>query len=177
MVRAILKVLCWLSAIVILLSMPISVLPRLRWACHIAMPDIFIIACICIGILKGSVHGSLFGLVLGLLQGISAGAYCSQHAVSRLLAGFVAGWLKENLLHEHWLAPLLCAICGASACEAAMLITAPQILISFGEFDPSALGTAAIEIVYTAVIVPLVIAALKSVAGRSGSAGRQVKVM
>ena len=157
MVRGIKVMLFWAFAVTAFFSLAVGVLPKVRYDWHCVVPDLFIITCICVGLRKGSLNGAIVGLMLGLFQGSLVGAYHGQYGMSRLAAGFSAGWAREYVLHEHWLMPFLCALVGSAVCEVTMLMTAPQLLISFGKLDISAVAVALVETAYAVSIAPLVI--------------------
>lgn len=152
--------------------MAISIFPRVRYSWHCVIPDLFVITCICIGVCKGSLSGAIGGSALGLLEGSLVGAYHGQYAMSRLAAGFAAGWAKEYMLQEHWLVASLCALAGSIACEVTMLMTAPQLLISFGRLDVSVIKVAFAEVAYSVFIVPIVVMVISKLRLTLGERGK-----
>ncbi|MCS7252623.1 MAG: rod shape-determining protein MreD [Armatimonadota bacterium] len=170
-------ILLWILCVVALTILAVGVLPRMRYSWHPILPDLFIITCICVGIRKGSLSGAIVGFALGLLQGSLSGAYDGQYVVSRLSAGFAAGWVREYMLREHWLTPFLCALVGAVACEITMLLTAPQLLLLFGRLDAFAIFTALVEVAYTVSITPIVILALNKLHSASHKRGNVVQAV
>lgn len=157
MVSMLKRALLWMLVAAAFAFLAISILPRIRYNWHCVIPDLFIITCICVGVCKGSLSGAIGGFMLGLLEGSLVGAYHGQYVMSRLAAGFAAGWAKEYMLQEDWLMASLCALAGSIACEVTMLMTTPQLLISFGRLDVSVITVAFAEVAYAVFIVPIVV--------------------
>lgn len=149
------KLALWVGMVLCFSVFSLGFLPR--WSFKVVIPDLFIITSVCAGIFKGSVFGAVVGLLCGFVEGSLAGVYHGQFVASRLTAGFVSGWLKETILHEHWLTPLLCALAGSVASQLAMFITAPQLVISFADQPSVAVAKATTEIAYAVLLSPALV--------------------
>lgn len=147
-------------AFAIVLTVPTAFTGWLRFAYWQPVPDIFLIIAIVWGIWRGSISGSVMGFALGLLEGYMQGMHHGQFAISRMLAGLIAGWLRESIFHEHWLVPSLCAALATLSSEIALLITVPHLLIHTNWYSDHAI-TIAIEVAYAVVLVPLLLNGLR----------------
>lgn len=149
-------------AIIIVLMLPTAFMGWVRFAYWQPVPDLFLIIAIVWGVWRGSLSGSVMGFALGLLEGYMQGMHHGQFAISRMLAGLIAGWLPESVFHEHWLVPSLCAALATLSSEIALLITVPYLLIHTNWYSDHAI-TIAIEAAYAVVLVPLLLNGLRRV--------------
>ncbi|MBI2544941.1 MAG: rod shape-determining protein MreD [Candidatus Rokubacteria bacterium] len=73
-----------------------SVAPALRLGA--VAPDIPLILTVLLGLRRGPEVGCLSGFVVGLLQDVAGGGFVGAQALTKALAGFVAGLIGERLL-------------------------------------------------------------------------------
>ncbi|HEX7714341.1 MAG TPA: rod shape-determining protein MreD [Bacillota bacterium] len=81
-------------------------------------PDLVLIMAISYGLLRGPDAGLLFGLGAGLFVDlISGGGLIGVQALSKMAAGFSAGFMEKNIFKDNLLVPVIAVFVGTLVCE------------------------------------------------------------
>ncbi len=85
-------------------------------------PDIVLIMTISYGLLRGPDQGLLFGLGAGFFVDLLSGGIIGVSALSKMIAGFSAGFMEKNIFKDNFLVPALAVFIGAFFCESFNII-------------------------------------------------------
>lgn len=80
-------------------------------------PDLVLIMAISYGLLRGPDTGLLFGLGAGLFMDLVSGGLIGVQALSKMAAGFFAGFMEKNIFKDNLLVPVIAAFVGTLVCE------------------------------------------------------------
>lgn len=75
-------------------------------------PDLVLIMTISYGLLKGPDEGLIFGLCAGLFVDLIAGGLIGVKTISKMAAGFVAGFMEKNIFKDNLLVPVIAVFIG-----------------------------------------------------------------
>jgi len=85
-------------------------------------PDLILIMTISYGLLKGSDDGLVFGLCAGLFLDLIAGGLIGIKTISKLAAGFAAGFMEKNIFKDNLLVPIIAVFIGTIVFESFSII-------------------------------------------------------
>ncbi|MFP4429810.1 MAG: rod shape-determining protein MreD [Spirochaetota bacterium] len=125
-------------------------------------PDLILIVVVFLAHYHGPLVGESVGFVAGMTEDFLSLAPPGYHALLRTLVGFAAGTTHNRMLLDPIFMPILLMV-GATVLKL-ILGSLLAVLFAFeGSIDPLIPGRAAIEVVYTAVLGPILFAVLKLV--------------
>lgn len=122
-------------------------------------PDLILVSVVSIALLKGSDLGATWGLIFGLLEDLLNGRFLGACALSKMITGFLAGYLEKNIFKDNPLVPFVCMLGFTIFNELLMFF-----LLNAFRYQLSFLPTLAFKIfplaIYNAIFSPLVFFAL-----------------
>ena len=118
-------------------------------------PDLVLITAISYGLLKGPWYGAGLGLAAGLTADLFSGGVLGIGALSRMIAGFLAGLLEKAIFKDNLLVPALSLLAGTVVAEAIFLLVHSALAWHFGSILYLIPRLLAISIL-NALIAPLV---------------------
>lgn len=123
-----------------------------------ATPDLVLVVVVAVGLHEGSRTGMLTGFAAGLLADLSGDGELGRLALVHVVAGFLAGLLRDDADSS----PLVPALVAASlAAVAVLLYAAGGVLLSDPRTTGSALWRSLVSLVpYSALLAPVVFPAV-----------------
>ncbi len=123
-------------------------------------PDLILIMVVFLAHHHGPLVGECVGFVAGMTEDLLSLAPPGYNALVRTLVGFATGLTHNRMLLDPIFMPIVLMV-GATILKL-MLVFVLSGLFSFeGAIDPLIPGRAVIEVIYTAVLGPIVFAVLK----------------
>ena len=95
-------------------------------------PDFVLITVISYGLLKGPFYGAGLGLAAGLAADLFTGGVLGIGALSRMVAGFLAGLLEKTIFKDNLLVPALSLLAGTVVAEGIFLLIHSALAWHFG---------------------------------------------
>jgi len=81
------------------------------------IPDLILIMTISYGLLRGPEQGLYFGLSAGFFIDLVSGGIIGVRALSKMIAGFLAGFMEKNIFKDNLLVPAIAVFVGTVVCE------------------------------------------------------------
>lgn len=91
-----------------------------------AMPDFSLLALGCLALLTNPAGGAWAGFFTGWLQGAMIAQMVGSHILSRMGAGFIAGWIPVWFERKNPLMPVIVCIVVVVISEALLYLLAPR---------------------------------------------------
>jgi rod shape-determining protein MreD len=85
-------------------------------------PDLVLMMTISYGLLRGPDQGLLFGLGAGFFVDLLSGGIIGVSALSKMIAGFSAGFMEKNIFKDNLLVPAITVFIGTIVCESFNMI-------------------------------------------------------
>lgn len=95
------------------------------WRIGPARPDLLTVAMLTLAVLSNRATGAALGFVAGLILASLVDTTHAEIIVSRVIAGFLAGWAAEWLTRDYWITAVLVVTLGTLAAEAVYLLLHP----------------------------------------------------
>ncbi len=95
-------------------------------------PDLVLVTVITYGLLRGAWCGAGLGLAAGLAADLFSGGVLGIGALSRMIAGFLAGLLEKIIFKDNLLVPALALLAGTIVAETIFLLVHSALAWHFG---------------------------------------------
>ena len=120
----------------------------------LVIPDFILIMVISYGLLHGSDEGLIFGVLAGFLMDLLSGGLVGVQALSKMAAGFAAGFMEKNIFKDNLLVPAIAVFIGTLIFESfnILMFVAFNANYQFGRTLISAIFPLAF---YNALFAPL----------------------
>ncbi len=125
-------------------------------------PDLILIVVVFLAHYHGPLVGESVGFLAGMTEDLLSLAPPGYNALLRTLVGFATGTTHNRMLLDPIFMPILLMV-GATVVKLILGSLLSALFAFEGSIDPLIPGRAAIEVVYTAVLGPIVFAVLKLV--------------
>ncbi|MCL5676758.1 MAG: rod shape-determining protein MreD [Firmicutes bacterium] len=116
-------------------------------------PDLLLLLAVIYGLLYGTARGAAVGFLGGFLQDLLTGRLLGMHALSKAVAGGLAGLAEREIFKENLAMPFLLTMVGTVLSE----LIVYSILYAVGRHAPFVLAWKRVivpEAIYNAVIAP-----------------------
>lgn len=123
-----------------------------------AVPDIPLLVAVFTGMTEGSDTGAAAGFCVGMLGDLSRSRYIGLHALSKAVAGYVAGIAGRRVFPDRLAVPFLCGL-AASLANDVLLFVVLKIAGS-GVTITSRISSILLAALYNGCLAPLVFLAL-----------------
>jgi rod shape-determining protein MreD len=114
------------TGIVILLAIAVQGVWSHRMQIGFAMPDFSLLTLGCLALLTNPAGGAWTGFFIGLLQGAMVAQMVGSHILSRMGAGFLAGWIPVRFERKNPLMPVLVCMLVVGMSEMLLYVLAPS---------------------------------------------------